>query len=28
VTTPRTMPNGRPACGNVASRAPTPPDCQ
>jgi len=24
---PRVMPNGKPACGNVASRAPRPPDC-
>ncbi len=25
---PRTMPSGAPACGNVASRAPQPVDCE
>jgi len=25
--TPRVTPNGRPACGNVTMRAPSPPDC-
>jgi hypothetical protein len=23
----RTLPNGRPACGNVATKSPQPPDC-
>jgi hypothetical protein len=27
VAVPRVTPDGRPACGNVALRAPSPPDC-
>ncbi|MBV8760230.1 MAG: hypothetical protein JO257_23255 [Deltaproteobacteria bacterium] len=26
-TKPRTLANGRPACGNVMTKAPTPPEC-
>lgn len=25
---PRTLPNGRPACGNVGRKGPTPPECK
>lgn len=25
---PRTLPNGRPACGNVMTKAPRPRDCE
>jgi hypothetical protein len=25
---PRTLPNGRPACGNVGGKAPLPPECK
>jgi hypothetical protein len=25
---PRTLPNGRPACGNVMGKAPLPPECE
>lgn len=28
IVQPRTMPSGAPACGNVASRAPQPVDCE
>ncbi|MGZ3424134.1 MAG: hypothetical protein ACXWUG_07570 [Polyangiales bacterium] len=28
VATPRLMPSGRPACGNVATRAPPDPSCK
>ncbi len=28
LVSPRTMPSGAPACGNVASRAPEPIDCE
>ncbi|MEO8705105.1 MAG: hypothetical protein ABI867_33940 [Kofleriaceae bacterium] len=28
ISSPRRLPNGAPACGNVASRAPRPVDCK